>query len=47
MTIFWQELKNNVKNEIMRDEQNYENLVEFIEIVIDLDNVSGQNVSSV
>ena len=36
--MFRRELKNNVKNEIMRDEQDYENLTEFIEIVIDLDN---------
>ena len=38
MTMFRRELKDNVKDEIMRDERNYENLAEFIEIVIDLDN---------
>ena len=37
MTIFEQELKNNVKDEIMRDERNYKSLAEFIGIVIDLD----------
>ena len=36
MTMFRQELKNNVKDEIMRDERNYENFAKFIEIVIDL-----------
>ena len=35
--MFRQKLKNNVKNEIMRDERNYENFIKFIEIVIDLD----------
>ena len=37
MTMFRRELKDNVKDEIMRDERNYESLAEFIEIVIDLD----------
>ena len=37
MTIFRQELKNNIKDEIMYDERDYENLAEFIKIVIDLD----------
>ena len=36
MTMFRRELKNNVKDEIMRDERDYENLAEFIEIVINL-----------
>ena len=35
MIMFRRELKDNVKDEIMRDERNYENLAEFIEIVID------------
>ena len=35
MTIFRRELKNNVKNEIIHDERNYESLAEFIKIVID------------
>ena len=38
MIMFRQELKNNVKNEIMRDGRNYESFAEFIKIVIDLDN---------
>ena len=38
MTIFRKELKNNVKDEIIRDERNYESLAKFIKIVIDLDN---------
>ena len=37
MTMFRRELKNNVKDKIMRDERNYESLAEFIEIVIDFD----------
>ena len=37
MIMFRRELKNNVKNEIMRDERDYKSLAEFIEIVIDLD----------
>ena len=37
MTMFRRELKNNVKDEITRDERNYESLAEFTEIVIDLD----------
>ena len=38
MTMFRKKLKNNVKDEIMRDERDYESLAELIEIVIDLDN---------
>ena len=38
MIMFRQELKDNVKDEIMRDGRDYENLAEFIKIVIDLDN---------
>ena len=37
MIMFRRELKDNVKDEIMRDGRNYESLAEFIEIVIDLD----------
>ena len=37
MTIFRRELKDNVKDEIMRDERNYESLAKFIEIVINFD----------
>ena len=37
MIMFRRELKNNVKDEIMRDGRDYESLAEFIEIVIDLD----------
>ena len=37
MTIFRRELKNNVKDEIIRDERDYKNLAKFIEIVIDFD----------
>ena len=36
MIMFRRELKDNVKNEIMRDGRDYESLAEFIEIVIDL-----------
>ena len=35
--MFRRELKNNVKDEIMRDERDYESLVELIEIVINFD----------
>ena len=35
MTMFRRKLKDNVKNKIMRDERDYENLAELIEIVID------------
>ena len=38
MTMFRRELKNNVKDEIMRNERDYKRLAEFIEIVIDFDN---------
>ena len=37
MTMFRKELKDNVKDEIIRDERNYESLEKFIEIVIDFD----------
>ena len=37
MIMFRQELKDNVKDEIMRDGRDYESLAELIEIVIDLD----------
>ena len=37
MTMFRRELKDNVKDEIMRDERNYESLAKFIKIVINLD----------
>ena len=37
MIMFRKKLKNNVKDEIMRDERDYKSLAEFIEIVIDLD----------
>ncbi|KAL8817590.1 MAG: hypothetical protein Q9191_008118 [Dirinaria sp. TL-2023a] len=35
--MFKRELKNTIKNELMRDEREYESLEELIEIVIDLD----------
>ena len=38
MTMFRRELKNNVKDEIMRDERDYESFAELIEIVIDFNN---------
>ena len=38
MTMFRKKLKNNVKDEIMRDERDYESLAKFIEIVIDFNN---------
>ena len=37
MIIFRKKLRNNVKDEIMRDERNYKSFAEFIKIVIDLD----------
>ena len=37
MTMFRRELKNNIKNEIMHDERDYESFAKFIEIVIDFD----------
>ena len=37
MTMFRRGLKDNIKDEIIRNEQNYENLAELIKIVIDLD----------
>ena len=36
--MFRRELKNNLKNEIMRDKQNASDMFNLIEIVIDLDN---------
>jgi len=36
--MFRQELKNNFKNKIMRNKQNASDMLNFIEIVIDLDN---------
>ena len=37
MIMFRRELKDNVKDEIMRDKRDYKSLAEFIEIVIDFD----------
>ena len=37
MIMYRRELKNNIKNELMRNERNYKNLQEFIEITIELD----------
>ena len=37
MMMFRKKLKNNIKNEIMRDGRNYKSFAKFIEIVIDLD----------
>ena len=37
MIMFRRELKNNIKDEIMRDERDYESLAELVEIVIDFD----------
>ena len=38
MIMFRRELKDNIKDEIMRDERDYKSFAELIEIVIDLDN---------
>ena len=35
--MFRQDLKNNLKNEIMRDEKTFSNMFNFIKIVIDFD----------
>ena len=37
MIIFRRQLKNNVKNEIIHDERDYESLAKFVEIIIDFD----------
>ena len=37
MTMFRQELKDNIKDEIIRDERNYKNFAKFINIIINLD----------
>ena len=37
MIMYRREFKNNVKNEFMKDERNYENLQKFIEITIEFD----------
>ena len=44
MIMFRRELKNKVKNEIMRNERNYESLAELIDIVIDLNHKLYQRV---
>ncbi len=36
--MFRQDLKNNLKNKIMRNRRSINNIFDFIEIVIDLDN---------
>ena len=38
MTMFWRELKDNIKDGIMHDERNYESFAKFIEIVINFNN---------
>ena len=35
--MFRQDLKNNLKNEIMRDDKFFSNIFNFIEVIIDLD----------
>jgi len=37
MTMFRQDLKNNLKNEIMRDDRSISNMFDLIEVIIDLD----------
>jgi hypothetical protein len=37
MTMFRRDLKNNLKNEIMRDDRNINDMFDLIEVVIDLD----------
>jgi len=37
MTMFRRDLKNNLKNEIMRDDKNINDMFDLIEVVIDLD----------
>ena len=44
MTMFRQESKDNVKNEIMRDERDYENFAKLIEIVSDLNDKLHERV---
>ncbi len=36
--MFQQNLKNNLKNEIMRDEKTFNDMFDLIEVVIDFDN---------
>lgn len=38
MTMFRRDLKNNLKNEIMRDVKIINDMFDFIEVIIDLDN---------
>ena len=38
MIMFRQNLKNNLKNEIMRDDKFISDMFDFIEVVIDFDN---------
>jgi len=38
MTMFRQDLKDNLKNEIMRDGRSISDMFDLIEVVIDLDN---------
>jgi hypothetical protein len=37
MIMFWQDFKNNLKNEIMRDNKFINDMFNLIEVVIDLD----------
>ena len=37
MTIFWRDFKNNLKNEIMRNDKFINDIFDLIEIVIDFD----------
>jgi len=37
MTMFRRDLKNNLKNEIMRDDKSISDMFDLIEVVIDLD----------
>jgi len=37
MTMFRRDLKNNLKNEIMRDERTFNDMFDLIEVVIDFD----------
>jgi len=37
MTMFRRDLKNNLKNEIMRDDRSISDMFDLIEVVIDLD----------
>ncbi len=37
MTMFWQDFKNNLKNEIIRDSRFINDMFDFIEVVIDFD----------